>query len=44
MRYAIEKQDGGRMEGVTDEEGMLTLQQGFSPEKIFIKILGRVGK
>ena len=42
MRYRIEKEGGGYIEGVTDTEGRLSLQQGFSPEKIVITILGRV--
>jgi uncharacterized protein (DUF2345 family) len=42
MRYSITKEDGGKMEGVTDANGMIPLQQGFSPEKLLITILGRV--
>lgn len=41
MRYRIEKEGGGYIEGVTDAQGRLSLQQGFSPEKILITILGR---
>jgi uncharacterized protein (DUF2345 family) len=44
MRYSITKEGGGRMEGTTDEEGMIALQQGFSPEQIRITILGRMRK
>jgi type VI secretion system secreted protein VgrG len=44
MRYSITKEDGGKIEGVTDEEGMIPLQQGFAPEKIVIRILGRIFK
>lgn len=42
MRYRIEKEDGGYIEGVTDGQGRISLQQGFSPEKVLITILGRV--
>lgn len=42
VRYAIIKEDGGRIEGVTDKVGMIPLQQGFSPEKLRILILGKV--
>lgn len=42
VRYAIIKQDGGRIEGVTDDAGLIPLQQGFSPEKLRIIILGKV--
>lgn len=42
VRYAIIKEDGGRVEGITDESGMIPLQQGFSPEKLRILILGKV--
>ena len=42
MRYSIRKQEGGKVEGVTDENGNISLQQGFSPEKIIITLLGRV--
>lgn len=41
MRYRIERSDGGYVEGVTDQEGQLIVQQGFSPDKILIKLLGR---
>jgi uncharacterized protein (DUF2345 family) len=44
MRYLITKEGGGKIEGVTDDEGMIPLQQGFSPDKLLITILGRVGK
>ena len=42
MRFAILKSDGGRIEGVTDKNGMLPLQQSFSSEKLRILILGKV--
>jgi uncharacterized protein (DUF2345 family) len=42
MRYAITREDGGKSEGVTDDNGMIPLQQGFSPEKVVITILGRI--
>ncbi|NVM79409.1 type VI secretion system VgrG family protein, partial [Duganella sp. SG902] len=40
MRYAILKDDGGRIEGVTDGEGRIPLQSGFRPENLQIVILG----
>jgi type VI secretion system secreted protein VgrG len=40
MRYAISKEDGGRIEGVSDDNGMIPLQQGFSTENLKIQILG----
>jgi type VI secretion system secreted protein VgrG len=42
MRYAILKEDGARIEGVTDGDGRLPLQQGFRPENLQIVILGMV--
>lgn len=42
MRYSIEREGGGIIEGVTNDDGELTLQQGMSPDKILIKILGRI--
>jgi type VI secretion system secreted protein VgrG len=42
MRYAIIKQNGSRLEGITDENGMIPLQQGFSSEKLEIHMLGKV--
>jgi len=42
MRYAITKEGGGRIEGTTDGDGMISLQHGFSPENLRITILGRV--
>jgi type VI secretion system secreted protein VgrG len=42
MRYSITREDGGKVEGVTDETGMISLQQGFSPERVLITILGRL--
>jgi type VI secretion system secreted protein VgrG len=44
MRYSITKEDGGRIEGTTDDHGMICLQQGFSPDKLLIQILGRLKK
>jgi type VI secretion system secreted protein VgrG len=44
MRYSITKEGGGKIEGVTDDDGMIPLQQGFSPEKLLITILGRIRK
>ena len=44
MRYRIEKGDGGYVEGVTDDQGRLIVQQGFSPDKMVITILGRAEK
>ncbi|MGZ5200551.1 MAG: type VI secretion system Vgr family protein [Telluria sp.] len=41
IRYSITRADGGRIEGVTDESGMISLQQGFSPESVRITVLGR---
>jgi type VI secretion system secreted protein VgrG len=43
-RYAITKPDGGKVEGVTDQNGMIPLQQGFSADKLLITVLGRVLK
>jgi type VI secretion system secreted protein VgrG len=43
MRYSIAREDGGTIEGVTDEQGMITIQQGFSAETISITMLGRLG-
>jgi uncharacterized protein (DUF2345 family) len=42
MRYSIIKEGGGKLEGITDKNGMISLQQGFSPEKLLITILGRI--
>jgi len=44
IRYRIEKSDGGYIEGVTDDQGRLIVQQGFSPDKVLITILGRAEK
>jgi type VI secretion system secreted protein VgrG len=44
MRYSITKEGGGKIEGVTNDDGMIPLQQGFLPEKLLITILGRVRK
>lgn len=43
MRYCITRVDGGEIEGVTDESGMIPLQHGFGPEEVLITILGRIG-
>lgn len=42
MRYAILKENGARIEGVTDADGMIPLQQGFSAENLQIRILGKL--
>ncbi|MCC2970954.1 type VI secretion system Vgr family protein [Massilia sp. IC2-476] len=42
VRYAIIKEDGGKVEGITDEAGMIPLQQAFHSEKLRIVILGKV--
>jgi len=44
VRYSIAKEGGGIIEGVTDAEGMIPLQQAFGPEKLTITILSRFGK
>jgi len=44
MRYVITRENGGRIEGATDDKGLISLQQGFSPEALTISILGRVYK
>lgn len=44
MRYAITRENGGRVEGITDDDGFIALQQGFSAEAVIITILGRVYK
>jgi type VI secretion system secreted protein VgrG len=44
MRYAISKDGGGRIEGISDGKGMIPLQHGFSPENLKIQILGVVNK
>jgi type VI secretion system VgrG family protein len=44
MRYAITKEGGGRIEGISDAQGMVPLQQGFSPETLTIQILGAIRK
>jgi Rhs element Vgr protein len=44
VRYSIRKEDGGQLVGTTNEEGMIPLQQGFSPEKVIITILGRINR
>ncbi|QJE02011.1 type VI secretion system tip protein VgrG [Massilia forsythiae] len=41
MRYEILKEDGGKIAGVTDGEGMIPLQHGMRPERLDIRILGR---
>ena len=42
VRFSITKQSGGEIVGTTDENGMIPLQQGFSSERLIIKILGKV--
>jgi uncharacterized protein involved in type VI secretion and phage assembly/uncharacterized protein (DUF2345 family) len=42
VRYSITKEDGGIIEGVTDADGMIPLQQAFGPERVLIKIFGRI--
>lgn len=44
VRYSISKEDGGIIEGVTDAEGMIPLQQAFVPEKLIITVLRRTVK
>jgi uncharacterized protein (DUF2345 family) len=44
VRYSIRKEDGGQLVGTTNEKGMIPLQQGFSPEKVIITILGRINR
>jgi type VI secretion system secreted protein VgrG len=41
MRYAIVKESGGRIEGITDAEGNIQLVQGFAAEHLKIEILGK---
>ncbi|HBI71533.1 MAG TPA: type VI secretion system tip protein VgrG [Massilia sp.] len=38
-RYSIVRGDGAKVEGVTDKDGMLALQQGFSAELVVITVL-----
>jgi type VI secretion system secreted protein VgrG len=42
MRYAIVKEIGGHIEGITDAEGNIQLVQGFAAEHLKIEILGIV--
>jgi uncharacterized protein involved in type VI secretion and phage assembly/uncharacterized protein (DUF2345 family) len=42
VRYSITKEDGGIIEGVTDADGTIPLQQAFGPERLLIKIYGRI--
>jgi uncharacterized protein (DUF2345 family) len=42
VRYLITKEGGGKIEGVTDANGMISLQQSFSPERLRISVLGRI--
>ena len=44
MRYELTRKDGTRMEGVSDAQAMIPLQEGFHPENIKIKLLGRAKK
>ena len=43
-RYEMVKPNGARFEGVTDSNGMIPLQQGFSPDQLKIRVLGRIKK
>ncbi|MCY7286797.1 MAG: type VI secretion system tip protein VgrG, partial [Cryobacterium sp.] len=42
MRVEITKADGSSMQFVTDERGMIPVRQGFSPERLKIRVVGRV--
>jgi type VI secretion system secreted protein VgrG len=42
MRYAILKENGARVEGITDANGQIPLQQGFTMENIQIQVLGKI--
>ena len=44
MRYEMTKPNGVKIQGVTDAQGNVPLQQGFSPEQLKFKLLGRVKK
>jgi uncharacterized protein (DUF2345 family) len=44
VRYSITKEDGGKIEGITDDQGMISLQQAFAPENLLITILGRINR
>ena len=41
-RYAILKENGTRLEGITNAKGEIQLVQGFAPENLQIQILGRI--
>ena len=44
VRYELIKPNGTRVEGVSDAQGMVPIQQGFSPNKVKLRILGRAKK
>ncbi len=44
VRYELIKPNGTRVEGVSDAQGMVPIQQGFSPNKVKLRILGRATK
>ena len=44
MRYEMTKPNGVKIQGVTDAQGNVPLQQGFSSEQLKLKLLGRVKK
>jgi type VI secretion system secreted protein VgrG len=44
VQYSITKEGGGRISGISDAQGMIPLQHGFSPENLKIQILGVVKK
>lgn len=44
VQYSITKEGGGRITGISDAQGMIPLQQGFSPENLKIQILGTKNK
>jgi len=42
MRLEITKPDGSATPVITDEQGMIPLQQGFNIEQLKIRILGKI--
>jgi type VI secretion system secreted protein VgrG len=42
MRYEIAKQDGTKTQGVSDAQGNIPLLSNFNPEKIKLRMLGKV--
>ena len=44
VRYELVRDDGTRTEGVSDANGLIPLQQGFSADQLKIRVLGRVKK